>query len=394
MQTIWPFSLYFLLFAGFASVYPFFVLYYQDLGFTGAQIGLLTGITPLITLVCAPLWARFADRTRRHRLVMTSTLLIGAGVLSVFPLLRAYAAVLGLAIGLHVVFAPLLPLADSATMVMLGDRKEMYSRLRLGGTIGYGAAAAVAGVIVHNHGIRFAFWLCAIFFLLALLVSQWLAHGQASPSEAPGKGGFRQLLADPRWFSFLTVAFAGGLALAGYNYFFSYMKEIGSSESLMGLAVTIGSAAEIPVLFFGHRLIRRFRPRGVLRLAMVATALRLLLFAACGRPDHVLVIQLINGFTFPLMLVAGVSYAHEMAPPAMATTAQGLFSAMVSGFGMAAGGFAGGVLLERIGGRGLYLVFGIVVLAIVGFAAVIERRSTPGANVAEGSGVADPAALE
>jgi predicted MFS family arabinose efflux permease len=169
------------------------------------------------------------------------------------------------------------------------------------------------------------------------------------------------------------------MALASFNYLDPYMGELGAGESLMGFALTLGTIAEIPVLFFGHHLIRRFRPYGVLVLAMVVTSVRLLLFAANASPGLVLVIQLLNGFAFPLMWVAGVSYAHEMAPEGTTTTAQGLFSAATYGFGMAAGGFLGGPLLEAIGGRGLYLVFGVVVLAILAALVltqrVVDRRS-------------------
>jgi PPP family 3-phenylpropionic acid transporter len=58
----------------------------------------------------------------------------------------------------------------------------------------------------------------------------------------------------------------------------------------------------------------------------------------------------------------------------MRAAAQGLFSAMVFGLGMAAGGFIGGPLLASVGGRGLYLVFGAAVLAIVLIVALIQRR--------------------
>ena len=35
MKKIWPFSFYFLYFAAMASFLPFFVLFYQGLGFSG-----------------------------------------------------------------------------------------------------------------------------------------------------------------------------------------------------------------------------------------------------------------------------------------------------------------------------------------------------------------------
>ena len=71
MKKIWPFSFYFLYFAALSSFMPFIVLFYQELQFNGTQIGLLTGIPPLITLVAAPFWTGVADASRRHRLIMS-----------------------------------------------------------------------------------------------------------------------------------------------------------------------------------------------------------------------------------------------------------------------------------------------------------------------------------
>ena len=70
----------------------------------------------------------------------------------------------------------------------------------------------------------------------------------------------------------------------------------------------------------------------------------------------------------------------------MSATAQGLFGATVYGFGMAVGGFIGGPLLEDVGGRGLHLVFGGIMLAIVALVALIERR-LPAEQVTSSNGV-------
>jgi MFS family permease len=67
MRRIWPFIFNLVLFASIAFVSPFIVLYYQGLGFTGRQIGLLTGMSPLVSFVSAPLWTGLADATPQSR---------------------------------------------------------------------------------------------------------------------------------------------------------------------------------------------------------------------------------------------------------------------------------------------------------------------------------------
>jgi MFS family permease len=80
-----------------------------------------------------------------------------------------------------------------------------------------------------------------------------------------------------------------------------------------------------------------------------------------------------NGLTFPAAWIAGVAYADKNAPQGGQAFAQGLFGATVLGLGMAAGGLVGGPLLGALGGRGLYLVFGIAILVTVGGVALLQR---------------------
>jgi len=373
MSKIWPFGANVLFFAAAACVLPFLILYYERLGFSGPQIGLLTGISPLVTLASAPLWTNLADVTRRHRLVVSAILLVAATCLAALPFLTTFWPVLAAAVLLSACFIPVTSFFDSATMFMLGGRKELYGRVRLGGTFGYGIMGYVTGLLIQRYDIGLALWAAAALLLLTLLIAQVLRYGALKPDPAQ-TGSVRTLLGDRRWLPFLALAFAGGLStLVSTNYLFAYMRELKASDASMGLAITLSTVAEVPVLFFGNRLITRFRSGPLLIAAMVITGVRLLLFYFAVTPNLVLGLQLLNGLTFPLMWLAGVAYAHEHAPAGLAATAQGLFGSMVYGFGSAVGGFAGGPLFEQIGGRATYIVFGLVILGIVAVVAVWQR---------------------
>jgi MFS transporter, PPP family, 3-phenylpropionic acid transporter len=374
MKKAIPFTFNFLYFAGFASFIPFIVLYYQELGFSGAQISLLTGLPPLVTLFFSPFWTNLADSTGRHKQIMSVGIIITIMVTAIFPLLQSFALVMLFILAFNIFVSPLTSFADSATMTMLAGEKEMYGRIRLGGTIGWGLAAPIAGALIKVYGLNVAFWICASMLLIGLFVSQGFSFGKHEPAAT--KGRVRDLLSQRRWILFLVLAFFGGIAFASTAAFFSpYMIELGGDEFDVGIALLVATLTEIPVFFFGNRLLGKFKSRGLLYLALIITGVRSLLFAVSNAPIFAILAQLLNGFTFPAMWIAGVSYADENAPAGLKSTAQGLFGAMTFGFGSAVGGLIGGILLEGIGGRALFMIYGVIVLLSVAIILLIEKRT-------------------
>jgi PPP family 3-phenylpropionic acid transporter len=334
----------------------------------------MAGVTPLVTFFGATFWTGLADITRRHRRIMTLGLAVEIAGYVLFPFLRGFFILFSAVIILNFFFAPVPSFADNAAMFMLGEKKEYFGRIRLGGTIGYALAGPLAGLLIGVFGLRAGFWSAALVFLLALFLSQGFVHA-STKAAAPDMRGLRILLADPRWILFLTVSFAGGLALAAANnYLLPYMQELGAETSVMGIALAIGAITEIPVLFFGHHLIRRLKPHKLFLLSAGVVGARPLLIGLCSSPAPILLVQLICGFAFSAMWIAGVAYANENAPAGMNAAAQGLFGATIVGFGTAVGGFLGGLLLGSLGGRGLFLIFGCIVLGTVMTVALIERR--------------------
>ena len=374
MKKIWPFSFYFLYYVAFASVMPFLVLFYQSLGFNGPQIGLLTGIAPLITMVAGPFWTGVADAKRWHRWVMSLGIAVSVLVIFWLPSFISFAVVFIAMIVFTTFLAPVPAMADSATMTMLGEERAMYGRIRIGGTIGWGLFAPIAGIIAQNYGLKFVFWCFCAVMLVNLFITQKFVYSAQEKDTLEERSGIRTLLTNRRWIFFLFMALLAGIgSSSAASYLYPYMAELGASESMMGLALTISTLTEIPIFFFGHRLVKRFGSYGLLTLTLVFFAIRSLLYAATSTPMMVLAVQAFGGMIFPAMWMAGVSYADEHAPLGLKSSAQGLFGAASFGFGSAISGFISGLLLESIGGRGLFLVLGIVILLGLGIIEGIRR---------------------
>lgn len=374
MKKTWPFSFYFLYYAALAFFMPFIVLFYQQLLFTGPQIALLTGIPPLITLFAAPFWTNVADSTHRHRLVMS--LGISVAILSVLLLqkLDVFVIIFLIVLVFNFFFSPVASLSDSATMAMLGENRAMYGRVRLGGTIGWGLFALIAGTMINNYGLKIAFWGFAFFMFINLIIAQKLTFDESAGHESLNSGGIKYFLASRRWQIFLFSAFLGGLGASSVASFLApYMTGLGADETAVGLAIMIATLTELPIFFFGNRLLKRFSAQGLFTAALVMMGIRSILYAVVKTTSAVYLVQAFGGMIFPAMWLAGVAYADEHAPAGLKSTAQGLFGAMSFGFGSAVGGFLAGLLLESVGGRGMYLVFGLIILSGLAVIEVLKR---------------------
>ena len=371
---VFPAVYYFLFYGAFSVLLPFLAIFYKAQGLTGAQIGLLAAISPIISFFGAPLWTGAADASHRHKLVTMLSILGVVGICFIIPGIASFGGLL-LMISLFAFFgAPTASLVDSAVLTMLGDRKERFGRIRLWGTIGYGVIAPFAGNLIGRLGLKWAFWGYAILMLGGFLIVTQIPFRQ-SRSNGSFRGGMRVLFANRPWMLFLVMVFIAGIGNATINnYLFVYMQSLGASNTLMGFALTVSTLSEIPAMFFSDRLLRRFGARGMLIIAMTTIGLRLICYSLTTQPWVVLVIQLCHGLTFASIYTAGVHYADQVAPPGMKATTQGMFSGTLMGFGSAAGGLLGGILLDSFSPGGMYAFIGTLVL--VGLIAFlwVERK--------------------
>jgi MFS transporter, PPP family, 3-phenylpropionic acid transporter len=374
VNKIWPFSFYFLYYAALAYFAPFIVLYYQEIQFNGPQIALLAGIPPLITLFAAPFWTNVADSRRMHRQVMSLGILVAIICVLLMQYMSVFAVVLMTVITSFFFFAPVASLSDSATIAMLGADKAMYGRVRIGGTIGWGLFALIAGAMINNYGLKLAFWGFAFFSLINLFVAQKLVYDDTVDHKSLSGSGVRFFLVSRRWQLFLVSAFLGGLGASSVASFLApYMTGLGANESQIGVAIMIATLTELPIFFFGNRLLKSFPAQNLFLFSLGMMGIRSLCYALVKTTFAVFVVQAFGGMIFPAMWLAGVAYADEHAPAGLKSTAQGLFGAMSFGFGAAVGGFLGGLLLESIGGRGMYLVFGFIILSGLAGIEVLKR---------------------
>lgn len=360
---------------------PFLSLYYQSLGMTGRQIGVLTGVVPLVMMVSAPLWGGLADVTHRHRL---SLLLAISGT---------WAAVLGLSqpvtfsglllwVVVYAFFiAAIIPLMDNSVLTLLGAHKAEYGRLRVWGSVGWAVAATLLGPVLQRAGLSWAFYSFLLFMFVTFIVAWQMPVLQGAAGQSY-RTGLKMLLATPRFLLLLAVALVYGASLSVYlNYLFLYLETLNASRTLMALSLTTATISELPLWYVTHRLIHRWGVNRMLAIALLAMCIRAFAYALITVPWLVLPINLLHGVSFALLWAAGVASADAIAPPGLGATAQGLFAGTVLGLGASLGAFAGGALYDSIGPVALFQATGVMLVAALFLFAIVRlmprRRTKP-----------------
>jgi len=376
-----PKAFYFLYFAAAASLRPFLSLYYQSLGMTGRQIGVLTGVVPLVMMVSAPLWGGLADVTHRHRLSLllaisgTWTAVLGLSQPVTFSGLLLWVVVYAFFI------AAIIPLMDNSVLTLLGAHKAEYGRLRVWGSVGWAVAATLLGPVLQRAGLSWAFYSFLLFMFVTFIVAWQMPVLQGAAGQSY-RTGLKMLLATPRFLLLLAVALVYGASLSVYlNYLFLYLETLNASRTLMALSLTTATISELPLWYVTHRLIHRWGVNRMLAIALLAMCIRAFAYALITVPWLVLPINLLHGVSFALLWAAGVASADAIAPPGLGATAQGLFAGTVLGLGASLGAFAGGALYDSIGPVALFQATGVMLVAALLLFAIVRlmprRRTKP-----------------
>jgi DHA1 family multidrug resistance protein-like MFS transporter len=360
---------------------PFLPLYFEQLGVTDiGQIamwsGVSLGITPAVTALMAPLWARVGERYGRKLMVARSlfsfVVIMGTMSLVTAPwqvfVLRAiqgfFAGYGMLALTMAAESAPSDQMATAIGWVQTAQR--------LGPALG----PVVGGMFAHAFGLRLAFVAAAVLFFGAfLLVLAGYREGPiARRAEAEGRRDritLRSLLTVPNFGLFLIMIFSLQMVDRSFGPVLPlYLREIGTPVSrvpvVAGLVFTVAAGAAAFGNYVCARMMQRV-PGGQLVMAAASLAAAGALVFSVGAPWSLL---LAAASIFGLGIGVAFTTIYTVAGQRMPEHARGiafgyLTTASLTGLALSpvVSGFLGAVSI-----RGVFMAgaFGLAGVAFAG----------------------------
>jgi PPP family 3-phenylpropionic acid transporter len=380
-----PKALYFLNYASIGILFPFIGLYYHQIGLTGMQIGFLGAISPLVGLVITPVWGLINDRLSKAHLLLA---LASAGAaISVFALsLTSLYPIIILIVFFQSFFVmPVSTLIDSASLRLLGGRRELYGRQRLWGSIGFIITSVLLGQVLEQTGLKFILYGYAVLMGAFCLTSLSLPRQQASVNR-PQISGIWALVRQPVWAWFTASTVLLNMAYSGMLTFLSlYLQKMGGSPGLIGNVYAVGAISEIPIMFLGAWIIARYPTRRLVAFAYFAHAVRFALYILMPSPVWALPIALLNSLTYGLLMISAVAYIDQLAPPEWKSVALGLYYSAFSLGGML-GGPINGWIFDAAGGKALFTVSTLLTIIAIVLLYISGRKLQPISPISANSG--------
>lgn len=342
-------GVYFLIFFGLGVYFPFFNLYLQSLGLSGAQIGAILALIPLGSVVAPPIGGLLADYFRRRNLLIA---LLTAGSAMVFAgvlVAREFYLLAGICLLFSALRNPAVPLIEGATFEYLSKARGDYGRIRLWGSFGFIVGVLAIGYLVEVFTIRAMVYI----YLAGSLLQFFLVLDLPSEGGPRPKGLGKDVLSLLRAPGFSLFLLAGFLLRTSHGTFWTFfaihLKALGISGGVTGLAFALGVLAEVLFLTQSRRLLGRTGIRGMLILSALAAALRWFLYSVTGSALPILAISLLHGLSFGAYHVAGTQYADLASPGTLKSSGQAFFSAATYGAGGIAGAALAGAFFEAWG---------------------------------------------
>ncbi len=341
------------------TVNSYFSIYLNDLRFTKTMIGAVTSVSSLAAMAAQPIFGALLDRSASRTRTLQGLILLTAAMYPLLLLGRSFVYILAM-YTVYFVFRRLQPAINTALSVEYAEQAGRdYGPIRMMGAVGYTAMMIPVSYIAGTEGgVIKMFWVYSLICLVNVLLLFLLPPMPGHNRKKGGENVSPLSLIKNRSVMFLIlyhvlIAASNGI---GHTYFPIFAtSDMGKSNALYGIMVTVGSLTEIPFLFLADRIIRRLGAAKTVALLGILTAVRWGNAYLAAGTGQLFVTQGLNFVNILEGVVIAVLISRRVRPE-VKTVAQTLVATVQGVVGILVSSLLGGILADRFGIRPLFLI--------------------------------------
>lgn len=341
--------IYLMIYGTMACYYPFLAVYFKGKGLSYTEIGIGFALNSIISVAAQPIWGYLTDKYLSKRKTIVITLTASSIAALGFIFASKYYMIMALIILFIWFQSSVSPVTDAYCYDFMEiDKNLQFGQVRLMGSIGYAVTSLLLGIAIQKTSIDMAFYTYLIVSVVVILIIRSIKFEGKRGSNKIDISDIKYLLKNMKYTIFIISVVFIGIALgANGSYIAVLIEKTGGDISRLGLLWFIVAMSELPVFFFGNKLLKKYGDLNLYIISMIIYIFRYLLDSYCSSYIGVIAVQILQGVTFTLYLTATMHYINRVSEPKLRTSAITLYAAIGGGIGGFIGNFGGGLFLEH-----------------------------------------------
>ncbi|MDQ6421849.1 MFS transporter [Paenibacillus sp. LHD-117] len=337
-----------------ALVVSFIPLYFMTKGFSESQIGVIYSAGLFVSIFANIITGLASDKYRTIRKLLIALLfgqLIMVSIL--FPLENV--VLITIVMTLFYFFqTPINPLSDSLILLSSQHTGTPYALIRIFGSLGFALSAYLLGLLLKAIGSDWTIAVALGTISVSLFLSLFIKDYQSKARKIEFSGFFK-LLGQRHVMIFFLLILMVSVSHRMYEGFLAVtMRQLGASDTLVGLALLVSATSEIPILFllgkYGHKL----RELPLLAFASLMYGLRLWLMSEITDPHWFIATQAMHSISFGIYFSTALRYISFLIPDEYRSSGQAVYTIIWTGAAGLISGVIGGVVYEQLGRVAFY----------------------------------------
>lgn len=379
------FAIYLCFWLADALLIPYLGLFFAEKGLSGGQIAILSMVESIVPPVSAVLLGLIMS-TVKNRTGFFVALPVGcAAAAAAMYYIGPFGGMIVATVVLYFCRTPYNGLVDRVLMACIHDTPGEYGKFRLGGSVGYGIGALIAGTVYSAYACRplFFMYIPAIVATGLLCLKAPINITQDYSAVRPklstllnfkvlkSRGGFFKIYGTLALFGFITATAGKFMAM--------YVAEQGLESTITGMLIAFAMIGEIIMFLSFPAMSKKLSPEAEFFLGFLVYLVRNISFYFIASLPMwlVMIMQIVGGAEFSIMWAAATQLVESNYPPEAGFIAQTLKSVFNSSIGYG----LGCIMLSWFydlgsikSGYGVLLAINGACVLVYGFLACKERR--------------------
>ncbi|MBR5291070.1 MAG: MFS transporter [Erysipelotrichaceae bacterium] len=312
--------------------YPYANLYYERLGFSGSQIGLMTSLGMIAAMLITPLWGILSDKFKNPRAVI-AFLLAMAGVSSlIWSMQKAFVPVLILSVIFAVFRQNTSSLIDAFGVQVCDEQNKDFGFARSMGSLGYLLGSFVIANLLFAFGCSGPYMQVYVFcsFVGSVMILFIPHRHQMESSKSNEKLSVHlvELLKNRDYLFILMMMLLTIMVMdTVMNYAGNHLiYTLHQSDSMIGIASFAQVFPEILILMVANRIFSKMKTSQIFMVGALAQIVRFTLCASSSSIVVFLAATALNGVSIAVCSVAYVSYIYQKVNPNVLNSAMAIYA--------------------------------------------------------------------